>query len=114
MKKRKDKLYVDDIILAMGKIQKYTKGLDYERFVESDLIIDATLRNIEVIGEASKNVSVELRGKYPNIPWKRMIGLRNIVTHEYFGVDLGIIWVIANENIPETIPLIKNMLKEFN
>ena len=73
--------------------------------------MDAVIRNLEIIGEAAKNIPMRIRDKYPEVPWKRMIGLRNIVVHEYFGIDTHIIWRIAIYNIPETKPSILSMYK---
>ena len=96
---------------TLKRYKPYAKGLNYETFVNSEMIVDAVLRNLEIIGEASGNIPESVREKYPDIPWKRMIGLRNIAIHEYFGVDLGIIWEIITRNLPETKPMITEMLK---
>jgi len=114
MKKKDYKLFVEDILMAMDKIERYIKGLTYETFVENDMAIDAVIRNLEIIGEAAKNLPEEVKVRYPDIPWKRMVGLRNIAIHEYFGVDLEIIWEIITRNLPETKPKIEAMLKSFN
>jgi len=71
------------------------------------------LGNLEVIGEAAKNIPVDIREKYSDIPWRGMIGLRNIAIHGYFGVDLGIIWEIISRNLPETKSKIINLLKDL-
>ena len=110
--KRSYKLFVEDIRDAMGKIERYIKELDYNEFIEDEMVIDAVIRNLEVIGEASTNIPERIRKKYLAIPWKRMIGLRNIMIHGYFGVDLRIIWEIITRNLPETRPFIEEMLKE--
>nr|WP_281248203.1 HepT-like ribonuclease domain-containing protein [Seinonella peptonophila] len=72
--------------------------------------MDAVVRNLEVIGEASKYIPEEIRQKYPQVPWKSMIGLRNILIHEYFGIDEQIIWEIVSQDFRETKPLIENIL----
>ena len=113
MKKRVYKMFVEDILEAMDKIERYIKDLRYEEFVKNEMVVDAVIRNLEIIGEASRNIPEDAREKHPEIPWKRMIGLRNIAIHEYFGIDLSIIWEIITKNIPETRPVIKEMLKEF-
>ena len=113
MNKRSWTIYIEDILVSMDKIERYIKGLNYKKFTVNELIIDAVLRNLEIIGEASRNIPEDIREKYPDIPWKRMIGLRNIVIHEYFGIDLGIIWQIISRNLPETKPKIRSMLKNF-
>jgi len=73
------------------------------------MIVDAVIRNLEIIGEAAKNIPNEICEQYTEIPWKKMIGLRNIATHAYFGIDLEIIWEIITKNLPETKGQIKKM-----
>ncbi|MCG2712734.1 MAG: DUF86 domain-containing protein [Candidatus Omnitrophica bacterium] len=107
---RNYKLFIEDILDAINKIETYTKGLSYEMFMAQEMVVDAVIRNIEIIGEAARNVPENIKRKYSYIPWKRMIGLRNITVHEYFGVDLDIIWEIVSKNLPETKPGIQAML----
>ena len=114
MKKRNHKLFLEDILEAMDKIESYIKDLTYDAFIKNDMVQDAVIRNLEIIGEASKNIPEVVREKYPDISWKRMIGLRNIAVHEYFGVDLGIIWEIITKNLRETKPKIIAILKSFD
>ena len=114
MKRRTYKLFVEDILEAMDKIERYIKGLTYETFVKNEMVADAVLRNLEIIGEASGNIPEDTREKYPDIPWRRIIGLRNIAIHKYFGVDLAIIWEIITRNLPETKPKVTAMLKSFD
>ncbi|WP_018248786.1 HepT-like ribonuclease domain-containing protein [Orenia marismortui] len=110
---RRDSLFLDDIVNSMNKIFQYTKGISKEEFKRNEMLIDAVLRNIEIIGEASNKVSDEIRHEYDDVPWRKMIGLRNIVIHEYFGVDLGIIWQVISVNLPETKPKIEEILKDY-
>lgn len=114
MKKRSCRIFIEDILEAMDKIGRYIKDLSYETFAKNEMIVDAVLRNLEVLGEAARNIPEEIREKHPDIPWRRMIGLRNIAIHEYFGVDLSIIWEIITRNLPETKPMITEILKEFD
>ena len=107
--KRSNKLFTEDILDSIEKIERYTKELNYEDFIENQMVVDAVIRNLEIIGEASNNLSKELRSKFSDIPWKRMIGLRNIVVHGYFGIDLSIIWEIITKNLPDTKPDIIEM-----
>ena len=79
--KRSDKLFLEDILDCIDRIEIYTKDLSYDDFVEKQMVIDAVVRNLEIIGEASKNIKDETRKKYKSIPWNRMIGLRNIIAH---------------------------------
>ena len=80
--------FIDDIINAMDKALKFVEGMSYEEFANDDKTIFAVVRAIEIIGEAVKNISDDLKKKYPEIPWKGMAGMRDKVIHGYFGVDL--------------------------
>jgi len=113
MTNRPARIRLEDLKQAMARVRQYTKGLTYEEFVEDEKTMDAVLRNLEVIGEAARNIPEELRGEYPDVEWHRMIGLRNIISHEYFGVDMQIIWEVATRNVPETEPLVADMLKRL-
>lgn len=104
-------VYLDDMLSSMHQIRKYTKGMDFEEFKNSRITIDAVIRNFEIIGEASKHVPDSLKEKYPALPWKQMYGLRNYVTHEYFGIDLENIWEIITNNLPENIEDLSEIIK---
>lgn len=75
--------------------------MEFAEFKRNYLIVDAVVRNFEIIGEASKNIPERIRHKYPSVPWRKMIGLRNLISHEYFGVDYEMIWTITKENLPQ-------------
>lgn len=109
MKEKTIKIILGDIIDFSTKIERYIKDLTRELFEEKEMVIDAVLRNLELIGEASKNLSEDFKKQYSNIPWKKIIGLRNIVIHAYSNVDLDIIWDIITINIPETKESIKKI-----
>lgn len=112
MKRRDHKLYVEDVLQSMDRIERYTRGQTFERFRRSEMVADAVIRNLEIIGEAARSIPQEVRQRHPDIPWTRMIGLRNIAIHEYFGVDLGIIWEIVRRNLPETRSKIVALLEK--
>ncbi len=82
MSKRDVRLFLYDILECIEKIEKYTKDMDFDDFVKNDLVVDAVIRNLEIIGEALKNIPEDFRSKYPDIPWKKIGGFRNIVIHE--------------------------------
>jgi uncharacterized protein with HEPN domain len=104
-------MYIDDILLAMSRIAEYIEGLTFTDFKKDYKTVDAVIRNFEVIGEAAKNIPIEIKDKYPDIPWNEMYLLRNKVTHEYFGVDYEIIWDIATNYLPDNKKQIERILK---
>jgi len=93
-------LYISDIILSMERVKEYIVGLDFQHFKRDYKTVDAVIRNFEIIGEATKNLPNDIKGKYPSIPWEEMYRLRNRISHEYFGVDYEIIWDIATRHLP--------------
>ena len=113
MAKRSDKLYLRDIFDSIEKIEKYIQDLNFEEFSEDLMIIDAVVRNLEIIGEATKNLSKEIKILYPEIPWKEMAGMRNKVIHEYFGVNLKIVWKTIKGRLPELKIKIEEILKSI-
>lgn len=113
MSKRDWRLFLNDIIEAIEKIEKYTKDFSFEDFVKNDLVIDAVVRNLEIIGEAAKSIPEEIRLRYSDIPWSRIVGFRNIAIHGYFAVDLEIVWTVAKDRLQELKPQIKRMLGDL-
>ena len=106
MSKREWKLYVEDILESLALIGSYTEGMHYDAFRKDRKTIDAVVRNLEIIGEASKYIPEDIKTKYQHIDWKGIVGLRNRITHEYFDVSINIIWhIIENE-----LPLLKNQI----
>ena len=95
-------LYLEDMLQSMNRIEEYLGELDFQKFKMNYLVVDAIIRNLEVIGEASKNIPIDIQGKYPEIPWRKMVGLRNLIAHEYFGIDYEMIWEIAKKICPKT------------
>jgi uncharacterized protein with HEPN domain len=94
------KLYLDDILEAIKRIEKYTKGSTLEGIRKDNLRADGVVRNLEIIGEAVKNVPANVRDRYPSVEWKKIAGLRDILAHEYFGIDMDIIWDIIKTKLP--------------
>lgn len=113
MNKRSYQIFIEDALVAVDKIARYTENVNYDDFCQNEMMVDAVLRNLEVLGEAARNVPDEIKVKYPHVPWKRMVGLRNIVIHEYFGIDLENIWKIIDENVPETRSELVKILKDL-
>ena len=108
-KKKQYTLYITDILSAIKKIEEYTKRIDYEKFTKNSLIEDAVLRNLEIIGEAVKKIPSDVRKKHADIEWKKIAGLRDILIHDYSGVDLRIVWNIIETKLPELKKSIKKV-----
>ncbi|MCX6352125.1 MAG: DUF86 domain-containing protein [Bacteroidetes bacterium] len=104
-----DKARVQHILKAIGEIEKYTDGVSPEDFSSNSMMFNATLRQLEVIGEASNKLSQSILLTYDNVPWARIIGLRNLISHEYFGVDDITIWNIVKINIPNFKKTLKDI-----
>ena len=105
------KLYLEDIHLSMTRILEYVEDKDFKKFKQSYMVVDAVVRNFEIIGEASKNIPDQVKEKYPELPWKKMYGLRNLISHEYFGVGYEMIWEIITTDLPENIKDMEVILK---
>jgi uncharacterized protein with HEPN domain len=103
------------ILDAIIEIENYTLNVDKETFVENSMMFNATLRQLEIIGEASNRLSEDLILDNPEIPWARIIGLRNLVVHEYFGIDDLTIWNVVKINLPDLKKKIENLIdKKFS
>lgn len=113
MSKRDLRLFLQDMFDSMIKIEEWTSGQSYADFVRDRRTGDAVIRNLEVIGEASKYVPDQLRRRFDQIPWKRVVGFRNVAIHQYMDVDWNIVWTIATQRLPEIKPSIVQMLKEL-
>lgn len=84
--------YLEDIDYSMERFLDYTSEINFSDFTSNQLIVDAVIRNFEIIGEASHKIPLTVKNKYPNVPWLKMYSLRNLVIHEYFGIDHYLIW----------------------
>ena len=113
MSKRTPKLLLEDIIESAEKILQYTKGISFEEFSKDNKTVDAVIRNFEIIGEASNLLPDELKDKYSEIDWHRIRGFCNRIVHDYFGVDLQIIWKIILDQIPGLISEISKIIPYF-
>lgn len=106
--KKDPEIFVEHILECIKRIEEYTEGITKDVFFNSTQIQDAIIRRIEIIGEAVKNIPEDMKNRYPDIPWKRIAGMRDILIHEYFGIDLELTWEVAKEEIFE---LKKKILK---
>lgn len=100
-----------DIFDAVQKIERYTRGMTREAFAADDRTIDAVVRNLIVLGEASRHIPPAVETRHPGVPWDKMRGIRNVV-HEYFGVDAEILWQTARDDLPPLLPLLERVLRE--
>jgi uncharacterized protein with HEPN domain len=96
-----DRVRILHIIDAIDEIEFYNAGVDFEKFCKTSIIRFASIKQIEIIGEAANYISEKTKIRFPDIPWNEIIGLRNILIHEYFGVDAKIVWDIIQYDIPE-------------
>lgn len=101
MSERTDQDFISDIQEAIRRVADYTAGMSYEAFLTDLKTQDALIRNLEIIGEAAKNLSEELRENHANVPWKGMTGIRDKLIHHYFGVNLDIVWQVVTNELPQ-------------
>ena len=105
-----DLAYIEHILDCIRKIKEFTTGLSLKDFSVNELVQDAVIRNIEIIGEASKKISSDTKQIYYEIPWKEIAGMRDKLIHDYLGVDVEVVW----RTITEDIPTLENQIKEMD
>ncbi|MFC1620845.1 DUF86 domain-containing protein [Candidatus Omnitrophota bacterium] len=110
---REYKDYLMDIIGAIERIEEFTHGITAKGFEKDEKTIFAVIRALEVIGEAAKKIPLPVRKKYSQIPWLEITGMRNKLIHEYFGVNVKVIWNTVKEDIPSIKPLIKQIAEDI-
>lgn len=103
MSERSDRELLADIGESIQRISNYLAGFDYDSFLQDTKTQDAVIRNLEVLGEASKKLSEEFRTSHARVPWKNMAGARDRLIHHYFGVNLDVVWQIASVELPKVI-----------
>ena len=103
------KAYISHILESIILIEQYTQNISFEEFEKDRKTIDAVIRNFEIIGEASNKLPEEFKKKYPEVPWKSLIGLRNVLIHDYLGVDVAAVW----GNIKQELPFLKEQMQSI-
>jgi len=107
------RLYLDDILESVDRITEYVADMDFPSFISDQKTIDAVVRNLEIIGEAAKNLPDDMKSTMSDIEWKKITGLRNILAHEYFGINKEIIWDIVQNKISVVKSACEQMIKEM-
>jgi uncharacterized protein with HEPN domain len=101
MPERDPNLLIEDMRAAIHKIERYTSGMDQAMFQQDEKTVDAVVRNLEIIGEAARRIPAEFAFRHAEVPWKQVSGLRNRIVHDYFGLDLEIIWQVIRHDLPQ-------------
>lgn len=110
---RKDpRFFIEHILESIKWIEEYTKEISKDDFLHSTQIQDAVIRRLEIIGEAAKNMPPGLKKKHPDIPWRQVAGMRDVLIHEYFGVDLNLLWNVVKKDLPDLKRKISKILKK--
>jgi uncharacterized protein with HEPN domain len=113
MKVRDYRDYLQDIFDAVNDIENFVDNMTYEEFIKDRKTLNAVVRSIEIIGEASKNIPETMKAKHKELPWKQMAGMKDKLIHAYFGVDVETLWKAVKENIPPLRQSIQQMLKDL-
>jgi uncharacterized protein with HEPN domain len=106
------KLRIEDMLECAEKISRYIDEMSFDEFVDSDITIDAVMRNLEIVGEAAGYVPDEIKLAYPDVPWRGMRGMRNILIHVYDAVELDVIWETCQSRLPASVPTLRRILEQ--
>ncbi len=112
--KKNSKVYLIDILRAATDIQTFTISAEKEDFFSDRMLQDAVIREISIIGEAAKRLPVSVREREKHIPWKKIIGMRNIVVHDYSDIDLSVVWDVVKKELPGLIQALQKIIQRLN
>lgn len=108
-----DRLYLIHILECIGRIEKYVSESSREKFFASSLVQDAVLRNLQVMAESTQRLSEELKAKYPDVPWYQIAGFRNVLVHDYLEVDIALVWIVIERELPPLKRNVRGMLVDL-
>ena len=111
MPPRKWRLRLEDMLEAIGRIEEFVQGMDLVAFLEDRRTSDAVVRNLEIVGEAARNVPDDVASRHPGVPWKRARQMRNVLVHAYFGVDLPTVWKTIHDDLPPLKAQLNDVLR---
>jgi uncharacterized protein with HEPN domain len=103
--------YLKDILTEIDRVSRFIRGMNYERFSRDEKTQYAVVRSIEIIGEASKNIPEDIRSRYPDIPWRDMATMRNLIVHQYANVNLNVVWQTATQDLPRLKGSVKQAIQ---
>ena len=106
------RIYLDDILTSCKKVQRYTKGMTQKEFLSDERTYDAVVRNLEIIGEAAKHIPHDVRKDISGIEWQKVAGLRDILAHDYFGIDNNILWDLISSKVSDLMKAVEAYLKK--
>ncbi len=111
---RDPKIYLDDILEAMGAIESFVEGMEFEEFKMDDKTSSAVIRKFEIIGEATKNLPENVKRENPELPWKEMAGMRDKLIHFYFGIKYDLVWHTLKDVLPTIRPILIKILESYD